>query len=81
MSDLISREALIEKVKEDRWGWFSKELILSMLEDAPTVDAVEVVRCKDCVSFNERHHTCRSLYLAGQTIVNGYCFNGQRKKV
>ena len=47
----------------------------------PTVDAVEVVRCKDCVSFNDRHHTCSSLYLSGQTIVNGYCFNGQRKKV
>ena len=79
--ELISREEFIKKVKEDRCGWFNTELIISMLENAPTVEAVEVVRCKDCVSFNDRNHTCRSLYLAGQTLVTGYCFNGMRKKV
>lgn len=27
------------------------ESVLDLLEDAPTVDAVSVVRCKDCVSY------------------------------
>ena len=43
MSDLISRESLLEEIKENRWGWFSKELMLRILENQPTVEAVPVV--------------------------------------
>ena len=77
MSDLISRSKLIEDLHDSLFYSDS----IPIVEEQPAVDAVEVVRCKDCVSFNDRHHTCRSLYLAGQTLVTGYCFNGQRKKV
>lgn len=42
MSDLISRSALLEgKVSNAYISRFE-------IEQAPTVDAVEVVRCKDC---------------------------------
>lgn len=78
MSDLISKKAL----KEDllKLGFYPV-IVKAAMDRQPTVDAVEVVRCKDCVSFNPKNNTCKSLYLAGQTIVNGYCFNGTRKKV
>lgn len=87
MDDLISRSALMkllgeyqddcEKIMVTPSYWTA----LNMINDLPTVDAVEVVRCKDCVYYNPRYHTCMGLYLAGQTITTGYCFNGSRKKV
>jgi rubrerythrin len=43
MSDLISRSRLIEEIKENQWGWFSREMMLLMLENQPTVEAKEVV--------------------------------------
>ena len=31
---------------------------ITEIEDAPTVDAVEVVRCKDCKHFIQEEHGC-----------------------
>ena len=50
---LIDADALKEHVKKytsvfAKYDWRE---ICEMLNDAPTVDAVEVVRCKDCVYF------------------------------
>ena len=45
-----------------------------LIADAPTVDAVEVVRCKDCVS----HNLCKFEQFQG---LNGFCSYGERKKV
>ena len=82
MSNLINKELLLENlIKCKGLGIKSCEKIAAVLDDLPTVDAVPIVRCKECIHFNERNHTCTSLYLAGQTIVTGYCFNGMRKKV
>lgn len=62
-NDLISRSALIAYVKEvptydptDRGfifkrypkGLFAPDDIVKSIQNAPAVDAVEVVRCKDC---------------------------------
>lgn len=37
MSDLISRSRLTEEIKENQWGWFSREMLLLMLENQPSV--------------------------------------------
>ena len=42
MSDLISREALLEEIKENHWGWFSREMLLLMLENQPSVTDTNV---------------------------------------
>lgn len=50
-NDLISREAM--KKLFARVKWVNKadgEAAVYLVESAPSVDAVEVVRCKDCVS-------------------------------
>lgn len=44
---LIDSDELIEVAHRIRLD--SREWIERMIESAPTVDAVEVVRCKDCV--------------------------------
>ena len=45
MNDLISKSALKQDLLKRS---FYPVIVKHALEDAPTVDAVEVVRCKDC---------------------------------
>lgn len=65
-SDLISREALIEELKEDvefESPTFTQcvnsamssafRIAVKRVKAAPSVDAVEVVRCKDCFKRND----------------------------
>jgi hypothetical protein len=52
MSDLISRSALLAEFQNpDLFNVTEKHL--SLINNAPTVDAVEVVRCKDCICYTE----------------------------
>lgn len=62
---------------------FYPAIVKSSIESAPAVDAVEVVRCKDCI---RRYDTdeCPMCYVReGQyyeyTSGNGYCDRGERK--
>ena len=48
------------------------ETCIAVLQDAPTVDAVEVVRCKDCIV----HNLCKFEQFQG---LNGFCSYGERK--
>lgn len=61
------------------------KMVLGKIEDAPTVDAVEVVRCKDC-----RYCTTNTTVMTTQTLVHcnahrimtewdGYCYKGERR--
>lgn len=52
---------------------YSHKLICEVLEEIPTVDAVPVVRCRDCIAFEE----------IGKYLTNnggtpfGYCYHWQ----
>jgi hypothetical protein len=83
VSDLISRSVLIDSLYscEELKGRRAIDAVATTIREQPTVDAVEVVRCKDCESYIPRKRSCKSEYLNGCTIPNGYCFNGVRKKV
>ena len=50
MNDLISRKALLAEYDRVHIGEPGKAR--KLIADAPTVDAVEVVRCKDCKWYN-----------------------------
>lgn len=54
-----------------------------LIADTPTVDAVPVVRCKDCKYFSRDKEYNRAWcnYSTGsvETAVNGFCFRGVRK--
>ena len=54
--------------KMDFCGW---------LDDAPTVDAVPVVRCKDCTEYQQNFHWCR--LHDGEMQPTDYCSYGERK--
>ena len=50
------------------------------INDAPTVDAVEVVRCKDCIHLSGKDGD-RYCYLDGRGITEeDYCSKGERNE-
>ena len=89
---LIDANALYSEI-EDEYDLYYGEIVTNprrfaeMVEDAPTVDAVEVVRCKDCKYWIEgRHHTgrCNALiqfHDAERYVVDEghFCSYGERR--
>lgn len=61
--------------------------VLERLKNAQTVDAVEVVRCKDCKHYKPQsksaHWNNKAPYCCRQTVVkvnpDGFCSYGERK--
>ena len=63
-------------------GW--NDAIAAVIENAPTVDAVEVVRCKDCKYgyFNKAHNAylCKNPNgLTSHLKVDYFCSYGERR--
>ena len=62
---------------------YSESDIGYMIRKRPTVDAVEVVRCKDCIRRYDTDECPMCYLLEGQyyeyTNGNGYCDRGERK--
>lgn len=54
----------------------SIETIQKWIDDAPTVDAVEVVRCKDCKYADE---TAMCGYVTWYNKPDDFCSRGERK--
>lgn len=84
MADLIDRAALgigkanpkVFENAEYAKGWNSA---IEILQAAPTVDAVEVVRCKDCKYYGDEYF-CPLRSLADYTDTNDYCSMGERRE-
>lgn len=62
-------------------GW---NCAIEIIEKAPTVDAVEVVRCKDCIWYGKVHelNACTRIYgfPIAPIMPDDYCSNGVRKQ-
>ena len=79
MSRYIDADALKEK--------FTSKWILDRIDQHPTADVVEVVRCKDCM-FNhwhetpngEKYHICNLNQLAFSEHADFYCAYGERRE-
>ena len=50
-----------------------EQLFRKRVELAPTIDAVEVVRCKDCTHYDERYRTV--VEETGNVYCGGYCYH------
>lgn len=71
-----------EEIKKGRAKWDSGLWIrYKVFEDAITlaqrVDAVEVVRCKDCEYWDDMEKVCVDMMMENS---NGYCSYGKRRK-
>ena len=57
---------------------YDKACIIGMLEEVPTADVVEVVRCKDC-KFRGHIQLC-PFGKRAMPHENGYCCYGERRE-
>ena len=48
-----------------------------VIDSQPTVDAVPVVRCRECTEFDETEHECSHWYGFRE---NDFCSYGERKE-
>ena len=81
LEDIFQRSSLwCWSIKEDKsahdWAKF-------IIDNAPTIDAVEVVRCKDCDNrFYDKDRNlyyCTMYYGMGDVHDENYCSFGERK--
>lgn len=92
MSDkLISADALREEMNEYILPLTTNNLMgaadvfhrtAHLLEEAPALDAVEVVRCKDCKSYLPANHNfAKHCQLTGTEMdEDGFCSYGERRE-
>ena len=88
MDDLISKKGLLNKINAYVCGSQDKEFICKLIAEMPTIDAVEVVQCKNCKYFElnhwdgiiiTAHEICNKWADGCKTNKDGYCFLGERK--
>ena len=61
----------------------ARENVLALIAKQPTVDAVQVVRCRDCknlIAFADGHHSCGFKPFDGGVYAMDYCSRGELRK-
>ena len=86
MKRLIDANALVDKFWQEECRTQTRRDFVAMVNYAPTVDAVEVVRCKDCKYFvqGEPYDPCECMkwmvkFGVAYTTPDGYCHKAERK--
>ena len=79
-NDLISREALLEAIRTDV-APLTLSMVFQHIYSAPAVDAVEVVRCKDCRYGEDFGEECFCHYCGSDwNLPDHYCSYGERRE-
>ena len=85
--DLINRQALLEWFKNwSDYDEFSVRYITGIIEDEPPIDAVKVVRCKDCKYFDSGTDEDGKLFFKclgwvyGGTSEDDFCSYAERRE-
>lgn len=91
----IDADALLQRAIP--YGWTTPKMVTDiMIEDAPTIDAVPVVRCKDCRWYDRERedspigycHACKHAYFSSSWEIGIYrthkpdffCADGERSE-
>lgn len=77
MSRYIDADALKKRVSELIVPDWTRTLIRSWLDSEPTVDAVPVVRCKDCKHYDGKW--CLLLDMVNSDMGDWFCAYGERR--
>ena len=74
---LIDADALKEGLKEKMYGHpFERKFISSVVDSEPTIDAIHVVRCRECKHLG----FCGDATNLEVMGFYGYCSRGERKE-
>lgn len=82
MADLIDRGILIDHIMESDPDWCVKPIrpIFDFINGMPSADAIEVVRCKDCM-LCQYDAIFKQYWCIGKPVkADDYCSMGVRKK-
>ncbi len=60
--------------------WIRYKIFEEAIRDTPTIDAVPVIRCKDCKHWNANNDTHRCFVWCMYTCGDGYCHRAERKE-
>lgn len=80
------KEAMVEAGQNSGGGWgknwkLTGEQIRDVIDNAPTVDAVAVVRCGECKYYDEKDHNCLDeMAYARCWIPTDFCSFGERRE-
>lgn len=81
---LIDADALCRKFEGEPWydNADLDEIALPLVDDAPTIDAVEVVRCRECKKHCEANgkHYCKFWRMYCPDDSDFFCKAGERKE-
>ena len=81
---LIDVDALIALIKKRIKNSMIIGWLCSIIRDAPTIDAVPVVRCNDCIRRYDTDECPMCFLIEGKyyehTNENGFCDRGERKE-
>lgn len=83
MSRLVDADELL---LNNTWLWYDENgnhtIAGEAIENAPTVDAVEVIRCENCRWFGEEDEDgkCWCFFNDVSTLRHGFCNFGEEKK-
>jgi hypothetical protein len=79
LENICAKNSITDKVT------VGEKTVLQHLKDAPTIDAVPVVRCKECkyAMVNEHHPNkpliCGMTRMCGTTPPEWFCADGERR--
>ena len=81
MDNLIYREAAINAILKVPDGNWSQKRYAQEIRKQPSVDAVQVVYCKDCIHWDERkgEKYCEEMYF-NQDDPKFYCGYAERRE-
>ena len=81
---LIDADALIALIKKRIKNSMIIGWLCSIIRDTPTIDAVPVVRCNDCIRRYDTDECPMCFLIEGKyyehTNENGFCDRGERKE-
>ena len=81
-NDLAKRWSIADKKKEDLIRAVMADVVTPIVVSQPTVDAVEVARCRDC-KYNSNPPECGNavcVLFYGMTDQMGFCHHGERRE-
>lgn len=92
VKDILAERDKISLTHEERYGFGVKfpsrhgqamrggiRKALRCIETAPTVNAIEVVRCRDCIHFDGWDYCAHEKMEHGQCRYNDFCSYGERR--
>ena len=78
---LIDADAMIEHLRKDPlFDFVERYGITGVIEAQPTVDAVPLIRCKDCKYWGADVYRYGCKYATGVMFENDHCSRAERKE-